>query len=505
MRKILAIIPARGGSKGIPKKNIASLSGKPLIIYTIEAALNSKIFSDIIVTTDSDEIAELVSKQGISTLKRPHELATDTASSIDVIDHVLKEIPKDKYDCFALLQPTSPLRNAMHIQEAWELYKKNNATTLVSVVSVSDCPQKMLAKNADNVYPITSYDDLVKPRQQLDKAYIPNGAIYICNIHNFLKTKFLFENKLVLFEMNERDSIDIDTPKDLECAENILKEIAVNKEINSNIKEMVDILSVNMAKATLLYKEEKYIQATEVFSLEEKESNFGAIQMIGVCFFKAKEFDKTIEYLSRSVSKFPTKSSKQAYLYLFNSYVQLNNDTACFEVVQEALANKKVDGRMAKAILEFLCKIEDMQYLSLITQIYPIYEKFCHENNTGIPQRFKVAYAKYNCSLNSTYNKKTIEAPKDLLDLFEVLIPTYQRKEVVISTIREIKKVNQWVHIRVIDNASTDGTYEALKKLEEEYPNLYVFQNEENIGYAGSMFRLLKDCPKKFGIFTSDE
>ncbi|WP_158654402.1 glycosyltransferase, partial [Helicobacter canadensis] len=356
------------------------------------------------------------------------------------------------------------------------------------------------------IFPLTSYEDLVKPRQQLAKAYLPNGAIYICKISNFLHSRCLFEEKISLFEMSSDESIDIDANDDIRKAERILKEFKMdNKIIKIDNEEIVDIPSENASRARQLYKEEKFLSAIEIFSCKEKRSFFEAIEIIGVCYFKLQRFDETVKYLSKSINKFPVKSSKQAWLYLFNSYFKMNNNVMCFEVAIEALKYKKVDARMAKAVLEAFCMLEESKYLAVVNKIYPLYDEFCYKNNLKVPQRFTQAYAKYNYSLKETYNKKPVDISMEILDKFEVLVPTYQRKEAIISTIRNIKEVNKWIHMRVVDNASTDGTYEALQELAKEYPNLYVSQNEENLGYAGSMVRLLKECSRKFGIFTSDE
>ena len=226
MNKIIAIIPARGGSKGLPRKNVLDLNGKPLIAHTIEAALKSNIFSKIVVTTDDKEIREVALKYGADVIDRPKELATDGASSLDVIKHTLLtlQINEEKYSHFILLQPTSPLRNENHINEAWNKYTTEEVSSLVSVTAVVHPPQKMLIlDNNNSVKPLTQWEDLTKPRQQLPKAFLPNGAIYISEVDKFLEKKNLFVIPLSLYIMTVEDSVDIDTKEDLEKLERLVK------------------------------------------------------------------------------------------------------------------------------------------------------------------------------------------------------------------------------------------------------------------------------------------
>jgi len=216
--KIVAIIPARGGSKGLPRKNVLDLAGKPLIAHTIDAAIKSKVFDKVVVTTDDSEIKEVSLKYGAEVIDRPKELATDTASSIDVIDHALKVLVSNNYNAthFMLLQPTSPLRNAEHIKQAWNKYNEEHANSLVSVAKVGHPPQKMLVEIDGKIEPLTKWEDLTMPRQKLPKAYMPNGAIYICKVEEFLQSKNIFENPLSIFIMERESSVDIDSINDLD-------------------------------------------------------------------------------------------------------------------------------------------------------------------------------------------------------------------------------------------------------------------------------------------------
>lgn len=216
MRRILAIIPARGGSKGIYKKNIIKVCEIPLIAYTIKAALESSVFAKVLVSSDDEEIKEVSLRFSTEVLDRPQELAQDNSSSLDVIEHALKSVEAESYTHFALLQPTSPLRDSTHIKEAFKEYFIKDAESLVSVCEAKIPPQKMLVEVNGEILPLTKWEDLVQNRQNLPKAYHPNGAIYISKVESFLKTKSLFNKPLSLYIMDEKSSLDIDNKSDLE-------------------------------------------------------------------------------------------------------------------------------------------------------------------------------------------------------------------------------------------------------------------------------------------------
>ncbi len=226
MSNIVAIITARGGSKGLPRKNVLDLNGKPLIAHTIDAAKKSGIFSKIVVTTDDDEIKNISLSFGADVIDRPDNLSTDTASSLDAIEHTLNKLEKNGeiFTHFILLQPTSPLRVDKHINKAWEKYCSENVKSLVSVVEVGHSPQKMLIEDENGkIKPLTLWEHLSMPRQKLPKAYLPNGAIYINKIADFFIRKNIFEHPLALYKMDEQSSLDIDNQIDFDKVENFLK------------------------------------------------------------------------------------------------------------------------------------------------------------------------------------------------------------------------------------------------------------------------------------------
>lgn len=223
--KILAIIPARSGSKGLKDKNIKELNGKPMIAYTIEAAIKSSIFEDIIVSTDSKEYAEIALKYGADVpFLRSKELSSETASSKDVIlDVINKMIAKgSKYDYFMLLQPTSPLRTSRNIKEAYKLLLEKKANAVVSVCEVDHHP--FLSNKLDETLLLDGflgeYDNI--RRQDLDKFYRINGAIYLSKTDYFLMFQNFYKNNSIAYIMEKIASIDIDNFIDFKLAEILL-------------------------------------------------------------------------------------------------------------------------------------------------------------------------------------------------------------------------------------------------------------------------------------------
>lgn len=225
--KVLAIIPARSGSKGIKDKNIRELNGKPLIAYTIEVARESEIFEDIVVSTDSEKYAEISKEYGaIVPFLREENLSTDTASSLDVILDVLEKMEKlgKKYETLILLQPTSPLRTVEDLKEAYNLYLKNKANAVVSVCEMEHSPLWSNTLPLDNKMDGFLKNIGNKNRQQLDKYYRINGAIYISNVEYFKRYKdFYYENSYA-YIMSRENSIDIDEEIDFKIAEYLIKE-----------------------------------------------------------------------------------------------------------------------------------------------------------------------------------------------------------------------------------------------------------------------------------------
>lgn len=193
-KKFLAIIPARGGSKRLPRKNTLELNGKPLISWSIEAGLKSKYIDKVVVTSDDKEILDISEKYGAETIIRPKGLASDTATTFDTVVHTIKN--NEKYDYIVLLQPTSPLRNRNHINEAIELLEKKKADAIISVSEMEHNPLwSNTLPNDEAMNNFLRNEVLNKRSQDLEKYYRLNGAIYICKIEKLLEEKSFFSER----------------------------------------------------------------------------------------------------------------------------------------------------------------------------------------------------------------------------------------------------------------------------------------------------------------------
>lgn len=226
---MLAVIPARGGSKGVPGKNIKELAGKPLIAYTIEAALNSNIFSKVIVSTDSREIAEAALRYGAEVpFLRPDEISGDMTSSDDVIKHALSYYSDQAvlFDHVCKLQPTSPLRTGRHLKDAYQLFIDRQADFLVSICECEHSPLWSGTIEEDlRLDNFISEEAKRACRQNLPTYYRLNGAIYMGKVDCFLKNNSFLGQNSIAYIMEQKDSIDIDSPLDFMIAETILKEM----------------------------------------------------------------------------------------------------------------------------------------------------------------------------------------------------------------------------------------------------------------------------------------
>jgi N-acylneuraminate cytidylyltransferase len=217
----LVIITARGGSKGIPKKNIKLLNGKPLIQYSIDIAKGIANLEDICFTSDSDEIIEVAKNCGLKVLfKRPDELATDTANSREVMLHALdtyEKLHNKTYDAIILLQPTSPFRTLEQVKNCVKLYT-NALDMVVSVKAASANPYYNLYEE-DNGFLQSSKKGNFTRRQDCPEVWEFNGAIYVINCESLKKLNMKAFTKVKKFIMSEETSIDIDTPLDWQIAE----------------------------------------------------------------------------------------------------------------------------------------------------------------------------------------------------------------------------------------------------------------------------------------------
>lgn len=220
--KILAIIPARGGSKRLPKKNTLSLCGKPLISWTIEEALKSKYITKTIVSSDDNEILNIAKKYGSEIIKRPSQLASDTSTSFDVIEHTILS-QNENFDYVILLQPTSPLRTSKHIDEAIDLLFEKKADAVISTCEVEHPIQWTMSLSNDlNMSDFVNNIDKRRSQDQ-EKYYRLNGAIYIAKTDNLLEHKsFFLDKNIYSYIMPKINSIDIDDKTDFLIAKALL-------------------------------------------------------------------------------------------------------------------------------------------------------------------------------------------------------------------------------------------------------------------------------------------
>jgi N-acylneuraminate cytidylyltransferase/CMP-N,N'-diacetyllegionaminic acid synthase len=220
---VLGIIPARGGSEGIFRKNIKTLSGKPLIAWTIEASLNSKFINKLIVSTEDQEIADISLKYGAKVpFIRPSDIAKHSSSRNEVVLHAIKSLPG--FDYVVLLQPTSPFRQTKHIDEAFEFLLNKNAPACVSVVEQDQPPFWMYKMTNEKKLTPLIEENKFNRRQLVPKSYSLNGAIFICNTKYFLSSDhpdpFITSNTIG-YEMSAEFSLDIDDEWDWKIAEAI--------------------------------------------------------------------------------------------------------------------------------------------------------------------------------------------------------------------------------------------------------------------------------------------
>lgn len=228
MGVVLGLIVARGGSKGIPGKNLISLGGKPLIEYTISAALASAELNDVILSTDSEEIIDFASKFKVSNNGiRPAHLATDTAKTIDVVSYEIEKYEMLRgatVDALVLLQPTAPLRVAQDIDQACVLFKDKHAKSLISCYDAARFhPRIMYRREGDVLHPLLPEGNDIIRRQEFESIFVRNGAIYISDRHEIMHEKRLVNAAPVAYVMPYERSINIDELDDLLLAEHYLK------------------------------------------------------------------------------------------------------------------------------------------------------------------------------------------------------------------------------------------------------------------------------------------
>ena len=225
----IAIIPARGGSKGLPGKNTALIEGKSLVQLAIESALSIPEITRVVVTSDDVSVQKIASDLGAEVVVRPAGLAQDNSPIESAILHALAELNLDptSTDVLTVIQPTSPLRDKQLLATSISNFIKNGSQgSLFGVVEVEHHPAKMLVVNGEFVVPFTKVEDLSAPRQQLDRVVRQSGSIYITNLQQFLSIGTLFINPVGWVAVSSAEAIDIDTAQDLALAQETARELA---------------------------------------------------------------------------------------------------------------------------------------------------------------------------------------------------------------------------------------------------------------------------------------
>ena len=216
----IAIIPARGGSKGIPNKNLAEVDGKSLVTRAIHSAVQSGVVDFVVVSSDDPAILDEATKAGAVAINRPADLATDTAAIEDAIAHALQKFSESHPTptTLVLLQPTSPLRQASTISDAVRLFAVNGSVgSVYGVTEAEHHPYKTFIATDSTLLPVGSIEDLSRSRQELPKAYRQSGSIYVVGVQDFLANNSLFISPVRWIEVSSEEAIDVDTPADLEA------------------------------------------------------------------------------------------------------------------------------------------------------------------------------------------------------------------------------------------------------------------------------------------------
>ena len=219
---VLAIIPARGGSKGIPRKNLGLLCGRPLLSYSVEAALNAEAVTRVVVSTDDDEIAEVAGGLGADVVMRPAEISGDEATSESALMHTLDQLQEQEGfepELVVFLQATSPIRSNGDVDRAIETLKREGADSLLSVVA----SHSFLWRLNEGIPEPLNYDPKSRPRRQdLAPEYAENGSIYVFKPWVLRQHNCRLGGRVAIYEMSRRSGVDIDTTEDLELCEWIM-------------------------------------------------------------------------------------------------------------------------------------------------------------------------------------------------------------------------------------------------------------------------------------------
>lgn len=229
--RVLGIIPARGGSKGVPRKNIKMLCGKPLLAYTVDGALAARRLSKVVLSTEDEEIAQIGRDLGIEVpFMRPVELAEDTTPTMPVVLHAVKTLERsgESFDAVCLLQPTNPLRRPADIDACIELMEESGADSVVSVLPVPETynPMWVYWRASDGSLSLSSGEqEPIVRRQELPRAFHRDGSLYVTRSEVLTEHGNLYGRSIQSYEMDAQYAVNIDTPLDWEKAERMIREL----------------------------------------------------------------------------------------------------------------------------------------------------------------------------------------------------------------------------------------------------------------------------------------
>jgi pseudaminic acid cytidylyltransferase len=225
--KPVCIIPARGGSKRLPRKNIRPLDEKPLLAYAVESALESGVFGRVCVSSDDEEILDVAREYGAEAISRPDFLATDRAQVKEVCAHLLEQFAEQEqaYREFGLLLVTNPLRSASDVREAYQAFRNKEGDCLMSLVPFSHPPQRAVHVSDEGLVEPFFGQEYMTQTQELETLYRHDGAIVFAKVDCFLEERKLYGSSVIPYIMPEERSVDIDTEADLRRAEFLLREI----------------------------------------------------------------------------------------------------------------------------------------------------------------------------------------------------------------------------------------------------------------------------------------
>lgn len=228
-KSVLGIVPARGGSKRVPRKNIREIAGKPLIYYTIEAARKSKVINRLIVSSDSPEIIEYARSQDVETpFTRPEEISSDSALSVDVALHAIDYIEKHEqqtYGYVCLLEPTCPFRKTDDIDSALNKLIDSDFDSLIGLIPTSPPCRVRYIENGEVIMPYKNeYIDFMKNKSKYPQAYVPGGGIFCAKVEEMRQEHHISPGKIMPYVFDCYNALDIDTVEEFKIAECLLKE-----------------------------------------------------------------------------------------------------------------------------------------------------------------------------------------------------------------------------------------------------------------------------------------